>query len=86
MRVAITGSSGLIGTALRRQLEVDGHEVVPVVRGAPDKPQSMWQPNSGWIRPGPFDGVHAIVTSPASPSALPNPPALVRVVPLQTTT
>jgi uncharacterized protein (TIGR01777 family) len=32
MRVAITGSSGLIGSALRRSLEGDGHEVVAVVR------------------------------------------------------
>lgn len=61
MRVAITGSSGLIGTALRSQLEADGHEVVPVVRGAPDKPESIWEPTSGWIRPGAFDGVDAVV-------------------------
>jgi uncharacterized protein len=32
MRIAITGSSGLIGSALRRSLEGDGHEVVAVVR------------------------------------------------------
>lgn len=61
MRIAITGSSGLIGTALRSQLEADGHEVVPVVRGAPDKPESLWEPGSGWIRPGAFDGVDAVV-------------------------
>ena len=61
MRVAITGSTGLIGTALRSRLEADGHDVIRVVRGAPDKPESMWDPSSGWIRPGAFDGVDAVV-------------------------
>ena len=32
MRVAITGSHGLIGTALAASLRADGHEVVPVPR------------------------------------------------------
>jgi uncharacterized protein len=32
MRVVITGSSGLIGAALRRSLEVDKHEVIRLVR------------------------------------------------------
>lgn len=61
MRIAITGSTGLIGTALRSSLEGDGHSVVPFVRGAADKPGSMWDPPSGWIRPGAFDGVDAVV-------------------------
>ena len=34
MRIAITGSSGLIGSALRASLEADGHQPVPVVRAA----------------------------------------------------
>lgn len=34
MRIALTGSSGLIGKALRASLEADGHEVVRIVRGA----------------------------------------------------
>ncbi|MEO7429820.1 MAG: NAD-dependent epimerase/dehydratase family protein, partial [Acidimicrobiales bacterium] len=42
MRVAITGSSGLIGTALRNALEVDGHDVVRVVRGASAPHSAHW--------------------------------------------
>jgi uncharacterized protein len=36
MRVAVTGSSGLIGSALVRSLRADGHEVVRIVRSAGD--------------------------------------------------
>ncbi|WP_141724960.1 NAD-dependent epimerase/dehydratase family protein, partial [Streptomyces niveus] len=32
MRIAITGSNGLIGTALTRSLRADGHDVVRLVR------------------------------------------------------
>ena len=32
MKIAISGASGLIGTALARSLRLDGHEVVPLVR------------------------------------------------------
>jgi uncharacterized protein len=38
LRVVIAGSSGLIGTALRRSLEADGHTVVRLMRGAPWDP------------------------------------------------
>jgi hypothetical protein len=36
MRIAVTGSSGLIGSALVRSLRADGHEVVRIVRSAGD--------------------------------------------------
>lgn len=32
MRIAITGASGLIGTALTRALTDHGHEAIPVVQ------------------------------------------------------
>ena len=35
MRIAVTGSTGLIGTALVRSLRADGHEVVRLVRRTP---------------------------------------------------
>ena len=35
MKVAVTGSSGLIGTALVAALRADGHEVIRLVRAAP---------------------------------------------------
>ena len=35
MKVAVTGSSGLIGTALTASLRADGHQVVRLVRRPP---------------------------------------------------
>jgi len=34
MQIAVTGSSGLIGTALVAALRADGHEVIRLVRTA----------------------------------------------------
>ena len=61
MRVAITGSSGLIGTALRARLEEEGHEVLSVLRGPEDDPDASWDPAEGWIRAGVFAGFDAVV-------------------------
>ncbi|MEU7042314.1 TIGR01777 family oxidoreductase [Streptomyces varsoviensis] len=45
MRIAITGSAGLIGTALVRSLEADGHHVVRLVRRAPRAADEVeWDP------------------------------------------
>jgi uncharacterized protein len=61
MRVAITGSSGLIGTALRRALEGAGHSSVPVVRSAPSPGEIGWDPAAGTIDAAGFEGVDAVV-------------------------
>jgi len=61
MRIGITGSSGLIGTALRQQLEAEGHEVRRFLRGKPEDPAAVWNPANGWIRPGALEGLDAIV-------------------------
>jgi len=37
MRIAVTGSSGLIGTALSRSLRADGHDIVRLVRRSPQE-------------------------------------------------
>lgn len=45
MRMVITGSSGLIGSALRSSLEADGHEVIRLVRRQPAGPGELaWDP------------------------------------------
>jgi len=50
MRVAITGSSGLIGRALRARLEAAGHQVTPVVRASTAAgPAVWWDPDRGQI-------------------------------------
>lgn len=61
MRIGITGSSGLIGTALRQQLEAEGHEVRRFLRGKPEDPAAVWTPADGWIRPGALEELDAIV-------------------------
>ncbi len=63
MKVAITGSSGLIGTALGRQLEARGHQVLGVVRRAvaPDEPAITWDPAAGTIDRSGLAGVDAVV-------------------------
>jgi uncharacterized protein len=67
MRVAITGSSGMIGSALADSLLADGHEVVRLVRraaaAAPGKGivEKQWDPAGGRLRPSTLDGVDAVV-------------------------
>jgi hypothetical protein len=50
MRVGITGSSGLIGTALARHLREGGHEAVGIVRRSPQGASELqWDPAAGTI-------------------------------------
>ncbi|MCM2418938.1 TIGR01777 family oxidoreductase [Streptomyces sp. RKAG293] len=45
MRIAVTGASGLIGSALVHSLRTDGHEVVRLVRREPAGPDEVrWDP------------------------------------------
>lgn len=61
MKVAITGSTGLVGSELAPHLRGLGHEVVPITRGDPDDPGALWSPGRGWIREGAFAGVDAVI-------------------------
>ena len=61
MRVAITGSTGLIGSALKPHLESFGHDVIRVVRSNPSGTDVSWSPAQGRIDPGALDGVDAVV-------------------------
>jgi len=45
LTVAITGSSGLIGTALTALLTTSGHRVIPLVRRPPTAGQRYWRPD-----------------------------------------
>jgi uncharacterized protein (TIGR01777 family) len=60
VRVAITGSSGLIGTALRARLVDDGHDVVRIVRGAPSAGDIAWDA-AGELDPAALTAVDAVV-------------------------
>jgi hypothetical protein len=67
MTVAVTGASGLIGSALVPFLTTGGHTVVRVGRGAPppsSTPQLrdvQWDPDAGRLDPHALDGVDAVV-------------------------
>ena len=51
MKVAVTGSSGLIGTALVANLRADGHEVVNLVRRPPRSADEIrWDPRAADAR------------------------------------
>jgi uncharacterized protein len=71
MRVAITGSSGLIGTALGESLRRDGHQVTPVVRRPPQPGEIRWDPQAGGggLDPGAFEGIDAVVHLSGAPVA-----------------
>lgn len=61
MRVAITGSSGLIGQALISRLDAAGHEVITLVRRVPRLPTEVrWDPEAGTIDRDALRGVGAI--------------------------
>lgn len=62
MRLAVAGSSGLIGTALVPALREAGHEVVRLVRHAPAAADERgWDPPAGTLGAGALDGVAAVV-------------------------
>jgi len=61
MRVAITGSTGLIGSALTPHLESLGHEVIRVVRSNPSGSDISWSPAEMRIDDHALDGIDAVV-------------------------
>jgi uncharacterized protein len=72
MRVAITGSSGLIGSALADALQQDGNEVTRLVRRSPRRPGEIpWNPlaDDGGLGPAVFDGIDAVVHLSGAPVA-----------------
>lgn len=61
-RIALTGSSGLIGTALVAALRRRGDEVVRLVRRAPSRPDEVqWDPSSRHLDPRVLDDVGGVV-------------------------
>jgi len=62
MRIAVTGSSGLIGSALVPHLRAAGHEVQRVVRRTAAAPDEItWDPAKGTIDLAAFNGVDGVV-------------------------
>lgn len=61
MRFAITGSSGLIGSALRASLEADGHDVLRVVRAGAGPGTTRWDIERGEIDAPAFERLDGVV-------------------------
>ena len=60
-RVAVTGSSGLIGSALVARLKSDGYQVQKIVRRATrNQEEVLWDPIKGEIDLDALDGVDAV--------------------------
>ena len=74
MRVAVTGSTGLIGRAVVERLEAEGHQAVRVVRpsGSSDPPGTSaigWDPLHGQIDLEGLEGLDAVVHLAGEPIA-----------------
>ncbi|MCC3771493.1 TIGR01777 family oxidoreductase [Streptomyces sp. UNOC14_S4] len=62
MRIAITGSTGLIGSVLARSLAADGHQVVRLVRRPPTSGDEVrWDPKRQWVDADGLAGCDGVV-------------------------
>ncbi|MGW7056757.1 TIGR01777 family oxidoreductase [Streptomyces sp. NPDC054887] len=62
MLIAVTGSTGLIGTALVRSLRADGHEVRRLVRRPATGPHEVtWDPGRAYVDADGLAGCEAVV-------------------------
>lgn len=72
MRIAITGSTGLIGGALAASLLGDGHQVIRLVRRQPQAADEVrWEPQAagGGLGPAALSGTDAVVHLAGAPVA-----------------
>jgi uncharacterized protein len=61
LHVAVTGASGLIGSAVSRSLEAAGHRVKPMVRRPARPGEISWDPARGRLDPADLQGVDQVV-------------------------
>jgi uncharacterized protein (TIGR01777 family) len=73
VRFAITGSTGLVGNALRKRLATEGHEVTRVVRSfggvGPGEKVVIWHPSDGTIEAAGLEGHDVVVHLAGEPIA-----------------
>lgn len=68
MQIVIAGSSGFLGTALRRHLERGGHDVVRLVRRPAGEGESQWDPYAGAVDQAVINDADVVVNLAASPT------------------
>lgn len=69
-RIAITGSSGLVGTSLVGHLKSEGHTVQRLVRRMPvAADEVMWDPQTGYVDLGALEGIDALIHLAGAPVA-----------------
>lgn len=63
LRVAVTGATGFLGTALAQELRAAGHAVVPITRrrDAAGPEAILWNPQRDELHPRALDGIDALV-------------------------
>ncbi len=62
MRIAVTGSTGLVGTAVTNRMAADGHTVYRVLRQQSAGDDAIqWNPTAGTIERAKFNGLDAVV-------------------------
>ena len=61
MHVAITGSTGLVGSALVDFLAAEGHRTLRLVRGAAEAGEASWDPLGGTIDAAALEGLDAVI-------------------------
>jgi uncharacterized protein (TIGR01777 family) len=61
MKVLVTGSSGLIGSALIESLSANGHEAIRLLRKESAEGLPFWNPEQGVIDSGDVTGIDAVV-------------------------
>src|SRR5215207_8750867 len=61
MHVLVTGSTGLVGTALVKRLSSQGHNVTRLVRRTPRPGEARWDPESATIESAALKQLDAVV-------------------------
>jgi len=62
MRIVVSGSHGMVGTALLPALAARGHEVIRLVRSpVAASPEIPWDPQAGRLDPASLSGVEAVI-------------------------
>jgi uncharacterized protein (TIGR01777 family) len=70
MRIALTGSSGLLGSVLVPTLKTDGHDIVRLVRDKASAADEVgWDPAHGKLDPAALQGVDAVINLAGAPVA-----------------